>query len=57
MKWKVLVDNRTNAPALEAEHRLSMLLETECHRVLLGIRASGMLVRNAEKMGIRPLHS
>lgn len=57
MKWKVLVDNRTNALALEAEHRLSMLLETECHRVLLGIRASGMLVRNAEKMGIRPLHS
>lgn len=52
MKWTVLVDNRTNAPALETEHGLSILLETERHRILLDTGASDLLVRNAGKMGI-----
>lgn len=52
MKWTVLVDNRTNAPALETEHGLSILLETERHRILLDTGASGMFTRNAERLGI-----
>ena len=52
MKWTVLVDNRTNAPALETEHGLSILLEMEHHRILLDTGASDMLIRNAERLGI-----
>ena len=52
MKWTVLVDNRTNKPALETEHGLSILLETEHHRILLDTGASDMLIRNAERLGI-----
>lgn len=52
MKWTVLVDNRTNDPALETEHGLSILLETEHHRILLDTGASDMLIRHAEKLGI-----
>ena len=29
MRWTVLADNRTNDPAMETEHGLSILLETE----------------------------
>ena len=32
MRWTVLVDNRTNDPALQTEHGLSIFLETERHR-------------------------
>ena len=35
MRWTVLADNRTNDPAMETEHGLSILLETERHRILL----------------------
>ena len=52
MKWTVLVDNRTNNPTLQTEHGLSILLETERHRILLDTGASDLLVRNAGKMGI-----
>lgn len=52
MKWTVLVDNRTNEPALETEHGLSIFLETEHHRILLDTGASDMLIRNAERLGI-----
>lgn len=52
MKWTVLVDNRTNDPGLATEHGLSILLETERHRILLDTGASDLLVRNAGKMGI-----
>ena len=51
MRWTVLVDNRTNDPVLETEHGLSLLLETECHRVLLDTGASDMFIRNAERLG------
>jgi len=52
MKWTVLVDNRTNDPALQTEHGLSILLETERHRILLDTGASDTFIRNAERLGI-----
>ena len=52
MKWTVLVDNRTNNERLETEHGLSILLETERHRILLDTGASDVFIHNAEKMGI-----
>lgn len=52
MKWTVLVDNRTNDPALETEHGLSILLETERYRILLDTGASDVLIHNAERLGI-----
>ena len=52
MKWTVLVDNRTNDGTLQTEHGLSILLETEKHRVLLDTGASDMLIGNAECLGL-----
>ena len=52
MKWTVLVDNRTNDSALATEHGLSILLETEEHRILLDTGASDMFIRNAECLGV-----
>ena len=54
MKWTVLSDNRTNENLLDTEHGLSILLETEKHRILLDTGASDVFIRNAEKMGIDP---
>ena len=42
MRWTVLADNRTNDPAMETEHGLSILLETERHRILLDTGARTM---------------
>ena len=52
MKWTVLSDNRTCNNLLETEHGLSILLETEMHRILLDTGASDVFICNAEKMGI-----
>lgn len=52
MKWTVLTDNRTSDCQLETEHGLSILLETEHHRILLDTGASDLFVRNAERLGI-----
>ena len=52
MRWTVLLDNRTNNPAFETEHGLSILLETEKHSILLDTGASNMYIRNAERLGI-----
>ena len=52
MKWTVLADNRTNDRALETEHGLSILLETERHRILLDTGASDLFIRNARRLGI-----
>ncbi len=52
MRWTVLSDNRTNDPAFETEHGLSILLETEKHSILLDTGASNMYIRNAERLGI-----
>ena len=52
MKWTVLSDNRTNRDQLQLEHGLSILLETEKHRILLDTGASDVFIRNAEVLGI-----
>lgn len=52
MKWTVLSDNRTNNDQLETEHGLSILLETEKHRILLDTGASDVFIRNAKQMSI-----
>ena len=52
MKWTVLSDNRAEDPTFETEHGLSILLETERHRILLDTGASGVFLRNAMRMGI-----
>lgn len=50
--FSVLADNRTQNPALQTEHGLSILLETDKHRILLDTGASDVFIRNAEVMGI-----
>ena len=52
MKWTVLSDNRTMNSSLQTELVLSILLETEKHRILLDTGASDAFVRNAERLGI-----
>jgi 7,8-dihydropterin-6-yl-methyl-4-(beta-D-ribofuranosyl)aminobenzene 5'-phosphate synthase len=52
MKWTVLSDNRTCSDQLETEHGLSILLETDKHRILLDTGASDVFIRNAERLGI-----
>ena len=51
-KWTVLSDNRTNDRQLFTEHGLSILLETERHRILLDTGASDVIIRNADLLGI-----
>jgi len=52
MKWTVLSDNRTNDSQLETEHGLSILLETDHHRILLDTGASDVFIHNAMHLGI-----
>ena len=52
MTWTVLSDNRTDNPALETEHGLSILLETGKHNILLDTGASDIFIRNAEQLGV-----
>lgn len=52
MKWTILSDNRSNNPALATEHGLSILLQTEQHKILLDTGASDVFIRNAELLGI-----
>lgn len=52
MKWTVLSDNRSNDNRLSTEHGLSILLETEKHRILLDTGASDVFIRNAEVLGV-----
>ena len=52
MKWTVLSDNRSNDSRLSTEHGLSVLLQTEQHRILLDTGASDVFIRNAERLGI-----
>ena len=52
MKWIVLSDNRSDDSRLSTEHGLSILLETERHKILLDTGASGVFIRNAEQLGI-----
>ena len=52
MKWTVLSDNRSNDSRLSTEHGLSVLLQTEQHRILLDTGASDVFIRNAERLDI-----
>ena len=52
MKWTVLSDNRTCNAQLQTEHGLSILLETDHHRILLDTGASDVFIRNAKSLGI-----
>ena len=52
MKWTVLSDNRCNDSRLSTEHGLSILLQTERHKILLDTGASDVFIRNAELLGI-----
>ena len=52
MKWTILSDNRTNDCQLQTEHGLSVLLETDKHRILLDTGACDVFIRNAERLGI-----
>ena len=52
MKWTVLSDNRSSNSKLETEHGLSILLETEQHKILLDTGASNVFIRNAELLGV-----
>ena len=52
MKWTVLSDNRSNDSRLFTEHGLSILLETEQHRILLDTGASDVFIKNAKQLGL-----
>lgn len=52
MKWTVLSDNRSCNNRLATEHGLSILLETDRHRILLDTGASNIFLHNAELLGI-----
>ena len=50
--WTVLSDNRSDDSRLSTEHGLSILLDTERHKILLDTGASDVFIRNAEQLGI-----
>ena len=52
MKWTVLSDNRSYDCRLSTEHGLSIILQTEQHKILLDTGASDVFIRNAEHLGI-----
>ena len=52
MKWTILSDNRSSDSRLSTEHGLSILLETERHKILLDTGASDVFIKNAEQLGI-----
>ena len=52
MKWTVLSDNRSNDCRLSTEHGLSIILQTERHKILLDTGASDVFIRNAEILGL-----
>ncbi len=52
MKWTVLSDNRCCDASLKTEHGLSILLQTERHKILLDTGASDVFIRNAELLGL-----
>ena len=51
-KWTVLSDNRSSDSRLSTEHGLSIILQTEQHKILLDTGASDVFIRNAEQLGI-----
>ena len=52
MRWTVLSDNRSYDSCLFTEHGLSVLLQTERHKILLDTGASDVFIKNVEQLGI-----
>lgn len=52
MKITTLIENTAISDALEAEHGLSLFIETKEHRILFDMGQSGAFAKNAEKLGI-----
>ena len=52
MKWTVISDSRCNDCTLFTEHGLSILLQTERHKILLDTGASDVFIRNAKQLDI-----
>lgn len=52
MKIHVLIENTTSDERLEAEHGLSLFIETDKHNILFDTGQSGDFADNAEKMGL-----
>ena len=52
MNIRVLAENTSGDPALGYEHGLSLLIETQKHRLLFDTGASGLFAENAAKMGL-----
>lgn len=52
MKVHCLIENSASGPGLEAEHGLSLLIESGGHRILFDAGASPAFARNAVCMGI-----
>lgn len=54
MKITVLVENSVQAPSLQGEHGLSMLVETPGGALVWDTGQSGLFLRNANLLGFRP---
>lgn len=49
---KTLVENTSLSEHLDHEHGLSLYLETENHKILFDVGASGLFLENAKKLGV-----
>ena len=52
MKITVLTENTSKKPLFEAEHGLSLYIETENHKILFDMGQSNLFLQNAKKLGI-----
>lgn len=52
MLIKSLIENVTENPTLEAEHGLSLYIETKDHKILFDVGQSDAFLRNAYKLGV-----
>lgn len=52
MKITALVENTANTEGFEAEHGLSLFIETAKHKILFDMGQSDLFLKNAEKLGI-----
>ncbi|MFQ8601724.1 MAG: MBL fold metallo-hydrolase [Anaerovoracaceae bacterium] len=52
MKFKILVENKTDSSLVKAEHGLAVYIETQGKKILFDSGASELLIKNAEAMGV-----
>ena len=52
MKFKILVENKTDSSLVKAEHGLAVYIETHGKKILFDSGASELLIKNAEAMGV-----